>query len=146
MAALSNSIPRTGAPIFNRAVVEARAEDFDAALEDYNAAIALTEGGAHATALAGRASLHVLREHPDRALTDCLAAIKIAPKSQRAWYWCGRAHAEKELWQDALVDFDTALRLDPKMADAYRRRGLVKKQLGDKADGEADIAKSKTES
>jgi len=45
----------------------------------------------------------------------------------------------------ALRDFDTALRLDPKLADAYSRRAQVKRRLGDETGADADSAKAKVE-
>jgi Flp pilus assembly protein TadD len=43
----------------------------------------------------------------------------------------------------ALSDYDAALRINPKNADAWYGRGLAKKRRGDADGGNADIAAAK---
>jgi Flp pilus assembly protein TadD len=43
----------------------------------------------------------------------------------------------------AIEDCDQAMKLDPKDANPYYNRGLVKLKKGDKAGGDADIAKAR---
>jgi hypothetical protein len=47
-------------------------------------------------------------------------------------------------WELAIADFDSALRLDPKLASALYGRGFAKLKRGDLAGGNADIAAAET--
>ena len=46
-------------------------------------------------------------------------------------------------WDSAIADYDSALRLSPKMASALYGRGFAKLQKGDTANGNADQAAAK---
>jgi regulator of sirC expression with transglutaminase-like and TPR domain len=41
-----------------------------------------------------------------------------------------------------MSDYDQAIRLDPRNAYALNARGHMKQQLGDKAGGDADVARA----
>jgi hypothetical protein len=45
---------------------------------------------------------------------------------------------------EAIGDFSSALRFDPKLASALYGRGLARLKNGDKAGGDADISAAKT--
>jgi tetratricopeptide (TPR) repeat protein len=47
-------------------------------------------------------------------------------------------------WESAIADFNSALRLDPKLPNARYGRGFAKLKRGDPAGGNADIAAAKT--
>jgi Flp pilus assembly protein TadD len=45
--------------------------------------------------------------------------------------------------EKAVADFNTALKINPNNSNALYGRGLVKSRMGDKAAGDADIARAK---
>lgn len=79
----------------------------------------------------------------DAALADCDRAISINKTNavafvRRALIWVAKDDPKR-----AMVDYDEALRLDPRNPFALYHRGRLKKRLGDDAGGDADIARAK---
>jgi tetratricopeptide (TPR) repeat protein len=74
----------------------------------------------------------------DKALADCNAAIQ---RDRNPAYLDSRGlvHLRLGQLQEAIEDYDAALRAAPKMAWSLYGRGLAKKRLGRTAEGEADI-------
>ena len=56
----------------------------------------------------------------------------------------GLAYHGKKDYDRAIADYNQAIQLDPKDADAYFSRGLAKRRKGDNSGGDADIAAAKT--
>jgi Flp pilus assembly protein TadD len=52
------------------------------------------------------------------------------------------AHSNKDDYKAAVADFDEAIRLDPRDADAYQSRGAMHEELGNAAAARADYAKA----
>jgi len=55
----------------------------------------------------------------------------------------GLAHLTLGQWDDAIADYDTALKSDSRLATALYGRGLARAKKGDTAAGEADMAAAK---
>lgn len=62
------------------------------------------------------------------------------PGYSDAYFNRGTAYWYKEDFRNAEKDFDVAIKIDPKQADAWYWRGRCKEKLGDKAGSDADIA------
>jgi hypothetical protein len=56
-----------------------------------------------------------------------------------------RAEANSRGFDEAIADYDAALKLNPKMAASLYGRGLAKQKNGDQAGGDADIAAAKAQ-
>ena len=59
---------------------------------------------------------------------------KIIAKEPKAWAYSNRGNAKSSLGDNkgAITDYDTAISLDPQLANAYSNRGVLKAELGDK--------------
>ena len=55
----------------------------------------------------------------------------------------GNANAQKGLLDEAIADYDAALRINPDFALAYYNRGLVRREMGDSQGGEEDFRKAR---
>jgi tetratricopeptide (TPR) repeat protein len=55
----------------------------------------------------------------------------------------GRLHYERGLYDKAIADCSDALRIDPKLAEAYYGRSLAYGQKGDKTRSEADLRRAR---
>ncbi len=114
------------------------------ALEDYDQAIKLNPNDAYYFYYRGIA-YGDMGEYA-LAIKDYDRAIALKPAaSSAASDYNNRAMAYLHLGQyaRAISDFDLAIKLDPKDATPLYNRGVAKINHGDKADGEADIAKAK---
>jgi membrane associated rhomboid family serine protease len=116
--------------------------DNDRAIADYSEAIRLDPKKAAylnnrcwARAIAGR-------ELP-LAVTDCTEALGISGNDANIMDSRGFAYLRLSRLDDALADYDEALKLNPKQAGSLYGRGLAKLKKGDAAGGEADIAAAK---
>jgi lipoprotein NlpI len=67
----------------------------------------------------------------DHAMQDCNEAIRLDPKSARAFDDRGIAYQGKGDLDRAIADYTEAIRLDPKDADTYDNRGNAYKAKGD---------------
>jgi tetratricopeptide (TPR) repeat protein/predicted aspartyl protease len=82
----------------------------------------------------------------DRALADCDRAIHIMPKTAPVHEAAvavsnrGLVHLRENRLDDALADFDAALKLQPEFPLARYERGLVELRKGLESEGQADIA------
>jgi tetratricopeptide (TPR) repeat protein len=74
----------------------------------------------------------------DKALADCDAALR---RERNPVYFetRGLVRLRQGRLQEAIEDYDTALRASPKLSWALYCRGLAKKRLGMTAEGDADI-------
>lgn len=87
----------------------------------------------------------------DRALEDCNRALRLlgkhapAPASAILMADRGLAYLRQAKLNDALADFDAALKLQPKLAIAQYGRGLVELKKGMSGQGRTDIAAAENE-
>jgi tetratricopeptide (TPR) repeat protein len=125
--------------------------DYDLAIADFDRVIKLAPNYAmgwtdrcRALVLAGR--------RLEQAFDDCNEALKIDPKFVNDMVKAGsvsaigdRALVRLKLGQfaAAIDDFDKALELTPKSAEALYGRGVAKQKKGDAAGGQADIGAAK---
>jgi tetratricopeptide (TPR) repeat protein/predicted aspartyl protease len=94
-----------------------------------------------AAALNGRCWTRALWNRDlDKALADCDAALKRAPRLAAVLDSRGLVHLRRGEFDLAIADYDESIRLQPKQAWSLYGRGLAKIAKGDKAAGQTDLA------
>ena len=84
-----------------------------------------------------------IKQEYDKAIADHDLAIKADPKNPAPYNNRGNAYLAKQDYEHAIADFDMAVKLNPKYAEAFFNRGMAKRNHGDMAGGEEDIAQAK---
>ncbi len=84
-----------------------------------------------------------IKKEYDKAIADHDQAIKIDPKNPAPYNNRGNAYAAKQDFEHAIADYDMAIKLNPKYAEAFLNRGMAKRNHGDMAGSETDIAQAK---
>jgi tetratricopeptide (TPR) repeat protein len=75
----------------------------------------------------------------DKALADCDAALRLAPRKPGFLDSRGLVRLRLGQLDGAIADYDAALKVEPNIAWSLYGRGLAKLRKGMKAEGEADI-------
>ncbi len=113
-------------------------ENYEGALEDFEMAarLAPTNAGTHNSLcwVGG-----ILATNLDRAMTSCNEAIRLDPA---AAYIDSRGfvHLRRGEYSEAIVDYTTAISLNPQLAESFFGRGIARLRRGETEQGEADIA------
>jgi Ca-activated chloride channel family protein len=113
---------------------------YERALEEYQRSLKSKPDDPRLHFNAGAAAFQ--NENYEQALTHLNSALitQEVPLQQRAYYNIGNTQfrlgediqepqKKQQLWEQSIRSYDSALRLDPKDADAEFNRGLVKKRL-----------------
>ncbi len=108
-------------------VRERRDADFEGAMADFTAAIALDPSYADAYYL--RSALHYTQGDFEQGQRDLDRAIEIDSTSAHSFYHRGRI-ASSLNHSDALTNYNDAIRLDPGYAQAYYSRAVYKTNQG----------------
>jgi len=111
-----------------RATARARQQAYQAALDDYNKAIALDPY--YAKAYANRGNTFAALGMHRRAIQDFDKAIRLGLNDARIYCLRGISLALEGEFRKALADFDQSLRIDRRYAEAYFQRGLLWQQWG----------------
>src|SRR5438067_481787 len=90
--------------------------------------------------LLARAVVYLRRGEPGRAIEILTTAIEAAPADADLHFL--RANAGTGSGDAALVDYSTALRLDPQLADAFFHRGRAFADKGEHAAAVADLTRA----
>lgn len=114
--------------------------EYDRAIADFDDAIRLDPK--YARAYSNRAFYLDAKGEYDRAIADFNTAIRIEPSAIRHVNR-GATHYNMKNYDPAIADYTAALRYEPNHAGAYYNRGLAKQAKGDKAGGDADIARGR---
>jgi tetratricopeptide (TPR) repeat protein len=126
----------------NRGATFQRMGDYARASADYGAATKLQPNNADA-----RAARYWVRAAGGRevqqAINDCDQALKIKADQPDVRDIRGFVNLRLGKIDDAIKDYDAALKLDPKLAGALYGRGVAKMKKNDRAGGGADIASAK---
>lgn len=77
-----------------------------------------------------------------KAVDDCNLAIKAFTPSPKARCNRGRAYLRMKMPQEALKDFDDAIKSAPNLAEAYANRAIALRMLGHPQKAEADVQRA----
>jgi tetratricopeptide (TPR) repeat protein len=113
-----------------------RNADVEAALADFNAALAIDPR--HAPALMGRSQIWKRKNEPAKAMDDANAAVDAAPQSDNAYLLRGWLRTDTDL-DGALKDLNTALELSPRFFNAFLQRAEVWRRKDELAKALADL-------
>jgi tetratricopeptide (TPR) repeat protein len=94
-----------------RGMANANLKNYDLALADFNAAIALEPNSA--PLLSNRGEVYRLMGQFERAIGDFDAAIRIDPRDRVAFANRGTVYRRLKQYERALADYDAALELEP---------------------------------
>jgi tetratricopeptide (TPR) repeat protein/S1-C subfamily serine protease len=113
---------------YNRGILKSKLEQKQAAITDFDRAIALNPNYAQAYMLRGIEKFEL--EQKQAAITDFDWAIIINPNYALAYYNRGNVRYYLGQKQAAITDYDRAIAINPNDSEAYTNRGNVKSDLG----------------
>jgi tetratricopeptide (TPR) repeat protein len=88
-----------------------------------------------------RAGTHWVKRDFDRALADCDKAVELL-KHRNCYYYRAECCRDKGDFPRALSDLSEVIRLEPTYAEGYRKRALVRIQLGQFNEASDDVAQA----
>lgn len=71
---------------------------------------------------------------PNESRTEILKLTKLAPQNAEYWYLLGRVDRKNSRLEDAAMDLNKSIQLDPKFLRAYQDLGQTQQDLGKPAD------------
>jgi tetratricopeptide (TPR) repeat protein len=125
---------------FNQGSAKMAKKDYDGALSDYSAAIALDPK--FVKAYIKRGCCKSEKEDFDGAVADYNKAIEVDPKNSNAYMERGNTKYNYKDYDGALADYSNVIELDPKNAIAYSYRGDASKKKQDYTKAIADYSKA----
>jgi Caspase domain/Tetratricopeptide repeat len=125
---------------FRRGHLYAKMGDFPSAIKDFDESLRLRPKNAEA--LNNLCWSRAMIGDSRTALNDCNEALQIRPDYADALDSRGLVKLKLREPSSAIADYDAALQIK-KQASSFYGRGLAKKQTGDSAGGESDIAIAK---
>jgi tetratricopeptide (TPR) repeat protein len=130
----ANVTPQTAGTFLDRGIMFASRGEFEMAIADFNEAIKINPNMSAAYALRGRAlyaSMAIIS-----GVGDDFNIVGTIPIEGRT------SPEQKRTFEQAIMDFTQALRLDPNNANTYRERGDVYSDLGDQERAIADYSQA----
>jgi lipoprotein NlpI len=124
-----DAAPKTAQDFSDRGFSREAKGHLDAALQDYDQALAIDPKNVEACYRRGLA--RQAKGDLDGALSDFSQAIALDPKRANAFSSRGFIKQARGDADGALADYTQALRLNPKIPAAYYNEGLIKVQKGD---------------
>jgi tetratricopeptide (TPR) repeat protein len=102
-------------------------QDLSGAMNDCNAVMRRSDkhDPNYASALVGRAAVHMRMGEYGKVIEDSSDALKLDPKKASALYLRGVAEARKGKKDDGDKDLAASKELDPKLAERYAKRGIA---------------------
>jgi tetratricopeptide (TPR) repeat protein len=132
--------PDDPAAFYRRGQLYGMMNDFPSAIKDFDKSLRLHPKDAEA--LNNRCWAHAMVGDSQAALKDCNEALQLRPDYADALDSRGFVKLKIGEPSSAIADYDAALQIK-KQASSFYGRGLAKKQTGDSAGGEGDIAAAK---
>jgi carboxyl-terminal processing protease len=122
----------------NRGTAHAAKKDYDAALADYNQAIALDSKNPHPHH--NRGLIQLEQKNYDQAIANFNEAIRLDTKYDTAYVSRGNAHFAKNEFDRAIANYDQAIRFNSKNENAFKNREAARVATDRRATPERDTA------
>ncbi|MGB6324315.1 MAG: caspase family protein [Methylocella sp.] len=132
--------PSDAAAFYRRGQLYAKNADYSHAIKDFDEALRLHPKDAEA--LNNRCWARAMVGDFQTALKDCNEALQLLPRYADALDSRGLVKLKIGLPSSAIADYDAALQIKQQASSLYGR-GIAKKQTGDTAEGDSDIAAAK---
>jgi hypothetical protein len=132
--------PSDAASFYRRGQLYAKIADFSHAIKDFDEALRLHPNDAEA--LNNRCWARAMVGDFQTALKDCNEALQLSPGYADALDSRGFVKLKIGLPSSAIADYDAALQIKRQASSLYGR-GIAKKQTGNTAEGDSDIAAAK---
>lgn len=135
--------PNTTMYLLYRGYARYGKNQFGRAIADFGRVIKLQPDDAEA--FLNRSLSYIGQGDYDRALADCRQAIRLSRTSEatEGHNSCGNAYFRKGDMENAIADFDAALKLWPEYPEALYGRGCVKVRNGDVVGGRSDMEQAR---
>ncbi|MDE0316621.1 MAG: hypothetical protein OXM61_17180 [Candidatus Poribacteria bacterium] len=135
---LDSNLDSKCAKVYNyRGIAKSKIGKYNGAISDYDKAIELN--GAFFQAYYNRSISKGKIEKYFDALTDIELAIFFCRGSSRFRNMRGVIKGKLGFHKEAITDFDTAIEVNPKLIIAYYNRGIAKRLIGRKREGDRDL-------
>ena len=134
-------LPKTGVPLLRRGLHCEQKGMFEEAVASFSEALSLVEDDPDAYYFRARVLFKL--DKLDESYKDICTAIKLSRNNYACFYLRGRIYEHRCDTRGALYDYSMAITLNPSCAPAYKRRGAVYFDLGEKVKAMADAAKAK---
>jgi tetratricopeptide (TPR) repeat protein len=134
--------PKHALPYIRRAEAYQDKSDLDRAIADYAKAIEIDPKSAAAYNSRCRFRIKANLDLP-LALSDCDDAMRLAPNNANFMDSRGLVYLRLNRLDEAIADYDAALKINSSLVGALYGRGLARRKKGDQAGGDADIAAAK---
>ena len=132
--------PQTPTDFYLRGVRYAIAQNYKAALQEYDHALALNSE-LEAAYLRRAEARYALGDDPG-VLADCQRAIALDPHDSQTHYYLGLARFRLGYVQSAIAAFTNAIAQDPEDAQSFARRGLAYEDLNDSLEAAQDLRRA----
>jgi hypothetical protein len=132
--------PSDAASFYRRGQLYAKIADYSKAIKDFDEALRLRPKDAEA--LNNRCWARAMVGDFQTALNDCNEALQLLPRYADALDSRGLVKLKIGLPSSAIADYDAALQIKQQASSLYGR-GIAKKQTGNTAEGDSDIAAAK---
>ncbi|NJN25340.1 MAG: tetratricopeptide repeat protein [Cyclobacteriaceae bacterium] len=132
--------PRHVKSIYNRGRSHQELGQYDKAIEDFNHVVQLDSKNENA--LLSISQDFYRKGEYESAGYYAEKVIEYDSNNAMAYYMLGRSHNKRSLFRAALNDFNTAIRLDPELGEAYLHRGALKLTMKQKAQACVDLQKA----
>lgn len=130
--------PRNPNVYRTRGIAKLKKGDLDGSIADYDKAVEIDHS---LESYGGRALANFAKGNFDKSIADLDVAIKKSSEPVALYKLRAQAKFRTKDWGAAVIDYSTAIKLDPKSPDAYFYRGLTLLNQGKDMEAQRDFDK-----
>ena len=135
-----NTTGETSFPLMKRGIAWRHLNDFEKALNDFNASIELNNK--YPVVYENRGYIYLLQKDYEKAAMDFRKAVNMDPRSAYSWRNLGLVELNSGNYDQALKSLNQSLEIEPDNAYALKTRGKVYVALGQKDNACIDLHRS----